>query len=56
MEFLFLRSANFSQTVMCPFMLAVLDHTVLDQGSPNYIPRAKSGPRRHFIRPANRFC
>jgi len=23
-----------------------------DQGSPNYGPRAKSGPRSHFIRPA----
>jgi len=23
---------------------------------PNYSPRAKSGPRRHFIRPAKLFC
>jgi len=22
----------------------------LDQGSPNYGPRAKSGPRRHFVK------
>jgi len=25
------------------------------QGSPNYGPRAKSGPRSHFIRPAMLF-
>ena len=28
----------------------------LDQGSPNYGPRAKSGPRSHFVRPAKSFC
>jgi len=27
----------------------------LDQGSPNYDPRAKSGLRRHFIRSAKNF-
>jgi len=26
------------------------------QGSPNYGPRAKCGPRSHFIRPAKPFC
>jgi len=29
---------------------------VLAQGSPNYGPRAKCGPRSHFIRPAKQFC
>jgi len=28
----------------------------LAQGSPNYGPRAKCGPRSHFIRPAKPFC
>jgi len=28
----------------------------LDQGSPNYGPWAKCGPRSHFIRPAKPFC
>jgi len=28
----------------------------LKQGSPNYDPRAKSGPRSHFIRSAKTFC
>ena len=31
LEFLFLRPANFPQTVMWPFMLAVLDHPALGQ-------------------------
>jgi len=28
----------------------------LNQGSRNYGPRARCGPRSHFIRPAKRFC
>ena len=30
----------------------VIAMVILDQGSPNYGPRATSGPQRHFIRPA----
>jgi len=28
----------------------------LYQGSPKYVPRAKSGPRSHFFRPSKTFC
>jgi len=28
----------------------------LEQGSPNYGPRARCGAQRHFIRPAKPFC
>jgi len=30
--------------------------SILDQGSPNYGPWARGGPRSHFIRPAKPFC
>jgi len=33
-------------------IMQVLSSFPLSQGSPNYGPRAKSGPRSHFIRPA----
>jgi len=33
-----------------------IDFINLQQESPNYVPRAKSGPWSHFIRPAKAFC
>jgi len=40
------RLATLSSTCRC----------YLEQGPPNRGPRAKSGPRSHFIRPEKTFC
>jgi len=56
MEFFSLRPANFSSNRNVALHARSLGPPALDQGSPNYIPRAKSGPRSHFIWFAKRFC